>query len=170
MDGHRFDELARSLSRGVSRRRVLGGLAGAVLGTVGLRSARADWTDNPLFGAVDWTGFYCGGDAAVACPTGYDCVDDPNDDCDPATGGVECATVCMPAAPSAGCAAILCEEGSACCENCGGICVPIGTVCSDELCGEPCNAVTCAAGEFCCNESCSICAPSGGVCTQEFCG
>lgn len=70
------------------------------------------------------------------------------------------------------CAAVLCLEGTQCCNVCGeGQCVPIGEPCPEEQCGgEPCNAVVCGAGEFCCNESCSICAPIGGACTQQFCG
>ena len=37
MDGHRFDEMARTLASGASRRRVLKGLAGGALAFTGLR-------------------------------------------------------------------------------------------------------------------------------------
>ena len=36
----------------------------------------------------------CGGFAGIPCPDGYDCVDDPNDDCDPLAGGADCMGVC----------------------------------------------------------------------------
>ncbi len=36
----------------------------------------------------------CGGFAGLACPAGMTCVDDPNDDCDPARGGADCGGLC----------------------------------------------------------------------------
>ena len=45
---------------------------------------------------TDATGQFCGGIAAAACPAGYECVDDPNDECDPAAGGADCGGVCQP--------------------------------------------------------------------------
>jgi hypothetical protein len=39
-------------------------------------------------------GQFCGGLAAVQCPEGLVCVDDPNDSCDPNTGGADCGGVC----------------------------------------------------------------------------
>jgi len=36
----------------------------------------------------------CGGIAGLVCPSGLECVDDPNDDCDPAQGGRDCGGVC----------------------------------------------------------------------------
>ncbi len=38
----------------------------------------------------------CGGIAALPCDTGYSCVDDPSDSCDPANGGADCGGVCLP--------------------------------------------------------------------------
>lgn len=36
----------------------------------------------------------CGGFAGLECPHNLSCVDDPNDDCDPAQGGADCIGVC----------------------------------------------------------------------------
>jgi hypothetical protein len=36
----------------------------------------------------------CGGLAALGCPAGQSCVDDPNDDCDPLLGDADCTGVC----------------------------------------------------------------------------
>lgn len=37
----------------------------------------------------------CGGIAAIACPTGKSCVDDPSDSCDPTNGGADCSGICQ---------------------------------------------------------------------------
>lgn len=37
----------------------------------------------------------CGGIAGLACAPGYECVDDPKDDCDPGRGGQDCSGTCM---------------------------------------------------------------------------
>lgn len=41
------------------------------------------------------TGAFCGGIAAIACPEGLTCVDNPQDTCDPNTGGADCGGICM---------------------------------------------------------------------------
>ncbi|MDD5055591.1 MAG: hypothetical protein PHZ00_04985 [Candidatus Peribacteraceae bacterium] len=43
---------------------------------------------------------FCGGIAAFPCPTGFDCVDDPTDSCDPASGGADCGGICIAATGS----------------------------------------------------------------------
>lgn len=43
---------------------------------------------------------FCGGIAAIRCPDGGRCVDDPDDGCDPDRGGRDCGGVCEPAAAS----------------------------------------------------------------------
>ena len=43
----------------------------------------------------DATGQFCGGIAALPCPEGYKCVDDPNDTCDPSQGGADCGGICV---------------------------------------------------------------------------
>lgn len=37
----------------------------------------------------------CGGIAGIICPDGQTCVDDPDDDCDPARGGADCPGICI---------------------------------------------------------------------------
>jgi len=123
---------------------------------------------------------FCGGIAGFTCPTGYVCVDDPSDSCDPNNGGADCGGYCK-RAPKTKCAhdptktyvstdpnqcmviKFFCAEGSEpFFNNCG-------CGCQTVVAGESCNQVTCGAGEFCCNFSCSICAPAGGFCTEQFC-
>lgn len=133
-------------------------------------------------------GQFCGGFAGIACPTGYTCVDDPRDTCDPTNGGADCGGICVAdtrqPAPGPGrgrghgrgrgevCGDAVCGPGQYCCNASCSMCVPEGNFCTQQVCddgGEPCGSNTCGAGEFCCNESCGICAPIGGVCTQQFC-
>jgi hypothetical protein len=40
--------------------------------------------------------FICGGFAGIHCPGDSVCVDDPRDDCDPASGGADCSGICVP--------------------------------------------------------------------------
>ncbi|HYH96103.1 hypothetical protein [Hyalangium sp.] len=40
-------------------------------------------------------GQFCGGIAAIPCPEGLSCVDDPKDSCDPTQGGADCGGVCV---------------------------------------------------------------------------
>ena len=44
-------------------------------------------------------GQFCGGIAGIQCPEGQICVDDGNDDCDPALGGADCGGVCVDEPP-----------------------------------------------------------------------
>lgn len=37
----------------------------------------------------------CGGIAGIQCDEGQDCVDDPNDSCDPMNGGADCSGICI---------------------------------------------------------------------------
>jgi hypothetical protein len=160
MDDVRFDRWTKTLSRSRSRRGVLAGLTGAV---VALSSQRRS------FAQISSPGGMCGGLAGIPCPEGFACVDDPNDSCDPATGGADCAGICLPMDDNP-CAAMLCIEGTTCCPQCGGLCIPHDIPCAADLCvSEPCNQVICGPGEYCCNESCSICAPLGDGCIDQFC-
>ena len=160
MDGERFDRWARGLARPRSRRATFATVAGGALALVAGRRARAQ-TAQP--------GGACGGIAGFPCPEGFECVDDPSDSCDPNAGGADCIGICLPIDYNP-CAAILCIEGTTCCPNCGGICVPADIPCSDEICeGQVCNQAICGPGEYCCNESCSRCVPLGQGCTREFC-
>jgi hypothetical protein len=122
----------------------------------------------------------CGGIAAIACPGAGQCVDDPNDGCDPKAGGADCGGVCscvqkvacakdtqFDSSPSV-CACvpvkppvcgpvcdIYCEYGNvrdaSGCPTCG--CNPPPT--------DPCATVKCAAGTHC---DSGKCAPDGVAC------
>ncbi len=163
MDAERFDRMARAASRGMSRRRAVAAL-GAAVGALFLGRRAPATAATPAIAR-------CGGITGTPCPSGFVCVDDPFDGCDPLAGGADCGGICLRELDYNPCAAILCTVGSTCCPNCGGICVPADTICSDALCfGEPCGSTVCGVGEYCCNESCSICAPIGGACTAQFCG
>jgi len=55
----------------------------------------------------------CGGFAGLLCPDGLECVDDPDDGCDPGAGGADCPGICVP--PSTGCTGDKdCDETSWC--------------------------------------------------------
>lgn len=160
MDIVRFDRWTKTLSRSRSRRGVLAGLIGAVVALGSQRRGSAQ---------ISTPGGMCGGIAGFPCPEGFVCVDDPSDNCDPATGGADCSGVCLPIDYNP-CAAILCIEGTTCCPQCGGVCIPNSIPCSEDFCvSEPCGPNFCGAEEYCCNESCGICAPLGGGCIEVFC-
>jgi hypothetical protein len=126
-------------------------------------------------------GTFCGGFARIACPSGEICVDNPNDGCDPKTGGADCGGICVTKTPPpstgafcGGIAGIACPSGQTCVDNpndgcdpktggadCGGVCVTSA--------GETCGSTTCAKGTTCCNASCGVCVPPGGACTQQVC-
>jgi hypothetical protein len=38
---------------------------------------------------------FCGGIAGFPCPSGFECVDDPRDDCSPCRGGADCGGICV---------------------------------------------------------------------------
>jgi hypothetical protein len=165
MDQQRFDRLARAMARGSSRRAVFAAAAAASAGWLVRRSAGATTIPNWRVGRP---GSFCGGIAGIACPDGYQCVFDSTV-CDPNHGGADCGGTCQ-RVPDNPCAAMLCQQGTDCCPNCGGICVPAGTTCSDNLCqGERCGPNRCKQGEVCCNESCGICTPPGGLCPMIAC-
>jgi hypothetical protein len=161
VENNRFDRWTKTLARSRSRRALLGTLAG---GAVSLAVRRRSSAQVPTPGGM------CGGLAGLPCPEGFACVEDPSDSCDPATGGADCSGVCLPIDDHNPCAAILCIEGTTCCPQCGGICIPDYFTCSEDLCvREPCNRTMCGPGEYCCNESCSLCVGLGQVCTDEYC-
>jgi hypothetical protein len=49
--------------------------------------------------SVQWTEcpslIQCGGFAGLPCPRGFECVDDPRDDCSPCRGGADCGGICV---------------------------------------------------------------------------
>jgi hypothetical protein len=83
-------------------------------------------------------GEFCGGIAGIECPDGSLCVDDPNDDCNPSSGGADCGGVCIAKIFCGGFAGIECPGKKYVCvddptddcdpasggADCGGVCVP----------------------------------------------
>jgi hypothetical protein len=123
----------------------------------------------------EYDGMFCGGIAGFACPDGYSCIDNPEDDCIPGKGGSDCGGICVEDACAIAdrqyvskdpeeCAAIrfVCDPGyEAFFDECGCGCEPVArTACGDGSCGPD---------QFCCNPSCGICAPIGGACIQIVC-
>ncbi len=161
MDSERFDRLTRLFAGRRSRR--------SVLGAIGLGAAATITGIGKVSAQVSVPGGMCGGIAGFPCPDGFTCVDVAGDGCDPLAGGADCSGICVPVDYNP-CAAMLCIEGTTCCPQCGGICVPGDVVCSEDLCtSEQCNQAICGPGEYCCNESCSRCVPVGQGCTREYC-
>jgi hypothetical protein len=82
---------------------------------------------------------FCGGIAGFQChDPNEECVDDPNDSCDPANGGADCGGMCQPKAapppppppPANNCPAAGCGAGKYC-SFCWGsyACIPDGALC-----------------------------------------
>jgi hypothetical protein len=116
----------------------------------------------------------CGGIAGIACPSGFVCVDDPRDDCDPERGGADCGGVCVPVGKEL-CDGLLCGPGHYCCDAGCRRCLPVGEACAADPCppdppdGQPCGDAVCGEGEYCCAEHCSLCVPRGETCRDVLC-
>lgn len=70
----------------------------------------------------------CGGFAGLPCGANEDCIDDPNDSCDPKNGGADCGGICVPS--STPCGPTSCGAGEVCCNPLSGICTKPGEVCA----------------------------------------
>jgi hypothetical protein len=104
----------------------------------------------------------CGGFAGFTCEGEGECVDTPDDGCDPENGGADCGGYCVcTVGPLIDCAPDHRFD-------------PSPAVCAcvkgDAPEGEACGDTVCAADEVCCNASCGICTPPDGACTQQICG
>jgi hypothetical protein len=104
----------------------------------------------------------CGGFAGFTCPGEGECLDVPDDSCDPEMGGADCGGYCScSVGPLIDCAPDTTFDPSP--EVCA--CVKPTTGGDGVECGD----TTCASDEVCCNESCGICTPPGDACTQVLC-
>lgn len=147
MDGQRFDEVARLIGTGASRRRVLKGVLGGIAGLGGAGLARRA-------GAQEAQGICAV--LGAACLLDEDC-------CTPGAGQVACEdqTCCLP--EGSGCVL----EGEDMC--CPGFtctlqgCVPEGGTCADE--GEDCSDDNCC-GDLVCGDG-DICATAAPMCAGE---
>lgn len=121
----------------------------------------------------------CGGFAGLTCPDGYLCADDPNDNCDPNSGGADCPGLCVPGNDfCGGIAQIPCPGGFLCVDDptdncdpnaggadCSGVCVP-EPPCGVTFCGGL-HGDTCGDNEFC-KFPIGVCidwADASGICT-----
>ena len=57
--------------------------------------AKEDCTPGGCPPSVAGEGEFCGGFAGIQCEEGLECVDDPNDKCDPKSGGADCGGICQ---------------------------------------------------------------------------
>ena len=168
MDTRKFDDLTRSLGAGKSRRTVIKGLFGGVVGGIAIAG-------RPSYGAFAQA-LACNDE--TPCPIGYGCVEGicqqilPGciDDTDCETG-ICCSGVCQQIAcciddadPNA-----RCPDGTSCFE---GVCDPLlgcgndSECASDEIC---CNGV-CAAIQCCIDEADpNARCPEGTSCFEGYC-
>ena len=169
MDTRKFDDLTRTLALGKSRRTVIRGLFGGVVGGIAIAG-------RPAYGALAGVEVGCSTDADCAetdiccagtCREIECCIDNPDPNatcpegtscfegfCDPILGcgsDEECAgdEICCEGV----CAAIECCMGDA---DPNARC-PEGTSCFEGYCDELCDIVGCGDGECCCEDgkSCS---------------
>ncbi|MCA9858116.1 MAG: hypothetical protein KC438_00270 [Thermomicrobiales bacterium] len=171
MDTRKFDDLTRSLAAGKSRRTVIKGLFGGVVGGIAVAG-------RPAYGAL----------AQDACTADTDCLEDEIccagfcraiecciDDVDPnarCPEGTSCFEgVCDPIV-------LGCGNDDECAEDeicCGGVCAaiecciddedpnarcPEGTTCFEGQCDLVCEIAGCEDGQCCCND---------GTCSSDCC-
>lgn len=145
MDQRKFDDLTRTLALGKSRRTVIKGLFGGVVGTIAIAG-------RPAYGAL----------AQDACESHEDCGE----------GEICCADVCrvMECCIDNPNPNETCDEGTSCFE---GYCDPIVLGCGnddecagDEICCEGvCAAIECCIGDADPNARC----PEGTTCFEGYC-
>ena len=164
MDKKKFDELTRTLAAGQSRRSVIKGLFGGVVGGIavagrpayGVLAQSVPCSDaEPCADGYICCAGYCSGleccidnpDPNATCPEGTSCFEGQ---CDPIMLGCgsdeECAAdeICCAGV----CAAIQCcideADPNARC--------PEGTTCFEGYCDSPCDIRGCADGQCCCDD------------------
>jgi hypothetical protein len=117
----------------------------------------------------------CGGIAGLTCPSGYQCVDDPTDSCDPAKGGADCIGICKKSSTPTvthcgGFAGLTCPAGQECVDDPSDSCDPAkgGADCSG-ICqpkkGQACGGfagLTCPKGQTCVDDPSDSCDPKKG--------
>ena len=185
MDGQRFDDLTRTLTHGASRRRVVRGLLGGVLGalgaTLGLRRAGAQGACSAYGRVCTYTGCCTGGAECVCyrnghcrclCPAGSSCPAGAT--FDPATCRCTCTATGQPAC-GVGAAATCCPAGQDCEDPAAGRCgLALQEACtSADQCDQSGGLTHCDVNEFDdCSGVATCCRPFGGDCetTCDCCG
>lgn len=132
-------------------------------------------------GACEPQAATCGGFAGTACPEGFECVDDPSDDCDPNNGGADCMGLCEErACPLLACDPI-CDNGSVLdangCETCECIVPQPINSCIDACGGKSHNGAcwcddACVGYQDCCEDLENFCGaperePASGMCVKN---
>jgi Kazal-type serine protease inhibitor-like protein len=119
-------------------------------------------------GACEPEPAFCGGIAGIPCAEGEQCIDNPNDDCDPNSGGADCGGICVRDPEPAFCggiAGIPCPDGQACIDDPRDACDPQngGADCSGICVARPnpCAAVLCKVGTQCVDQGgVGVCVPN----------
>jgi hypothetical protein len=165
MDGQRFDRATRALATGISRRHVLRGLGGALLGTALATRVRGEGAEAARKPGPDPCAAYCAGEPG---PRGAQC----RQACK-ACGGPSSPGFCQDETTSA---YVCCEDGLQCFlawteeGRIPACCAEAGQVCQDASWQPYC----CPDGEYCAEHD--LCCPSGitacfDVCTDDhLCG
>lgn len=121
---------------------------------------------------------FCGGIAGIQCPSGKQCVDNPDDNCDPALGGADCGGMCVPVNEfCGGIGNIKCPGDKICVSNPDGNCDPAlgGADCGGQ-CVEECGGFAgtqCDDGFTCIDNPDDNCDPNnggadcGGICVVK---
>jgi len=169
VDEQRFDDLARALAGGASRRRIvkgmMAGLAGALLGSGRGRAARAQQTvalggQCSAFGAnaeCSQAGTPAGGVPVICSDNGV--LRDGTFNCCRNAGGVCSADFQC-------CGAALCANGI--CGGGGTTGLPLGSQCTaTSQCSQAGGAVVCGDNGFLRDGATNCCRNEGGVCTGE---
>jgi hypothetical protein len=114
----------------------------------------------------------CEGISGLTCPPGFQCTDDPADDCVPDRGGADCRGICVPEMRPPGCGITgePCPPGFECTYTPNDMCTPeTGTACSGTC--QPVNGGECASDDECppVRVPCSVCADGMEVCPKTAC-
>src|SRR5262249_19893801 len=113
----------------------------------------------------------CGG--GVSCEPGFECVDDPSDECAPERGDADCGGICVPQASPRGCggtAGATCPPGFQCVAALKDMCVPQNGADCPGIC-QPVKGGECTSDEDCpvLPVPCSFCADGTLACPRRFC-
>jgi hypothetical protein len=173
MDGHRFDEWARTLAASGSRRRLLGGFAAAALGLAGVRTGQAACRapGNICRENANCCSGLCGpkdrtGRRRCHCRTEADCPAPSNQcraaTCDDGICGEEILdeTTCALPGGSGFCRGGTCQDLSGGCTSALGTC----SVNNQVPCGPGCVCDHTIDGPFSCNEFSFSCTPGQEPC------